>query len=53
MDTHAQTIIIVTHNPIVAATADFVVFLVNGQIRNVRKNPTVSEINSQIIKWES
>jgi len=48
-----MTIIMVTCNPTVAAIADSVVLLVDEQIRNVRANPIVSEINPQIMECEN
>jgi len=47
-----QTIIMVTHDPSVAAIADEVVFLVDGQISGTIKNPTLQQITQTISSWE-
>lgn len=48
-----QTIIIVTHDLAVASIADQVVFLIDGQIKNVLKNPTIETIALKTSKWEN
>ena len=48
-----QTIIMVTHDPAVAAIADEVVFLVDGQIHSNILNPTMSQIAQTLSAWEA
>jgi putative ABC transport system ATP-binding protein len=44
VDEFGQTIVIVTHDPGAAATADRVLFLADGQIVDTHERPTVEEI---------
>jgi putative ABC transport system ATP-binding protein len=44
-----QTIIVVTHDPVVAAHADLVLFLVDGRIVTRLAHPTVEQVATQLI----
>ena len=44
VDEFGQTIVMVTHDPISASTADRVVFLADGRIAHILDNPTVDTI---------
>lgn len=47
-ETFAQTVVLVTHDPQVAATADRVLFLADGQLVDHLDGPTVSRITARM-----
>ncbi len=48
VDTLGQTVIMVTHDPVAAAYADAVVFLVDGHVAGRMQNPTADAVASQM-----
>jgi putative ABC transport system ATP-binding protein len=52
VDTMGQTIVMVTHDPAVAASADHVVFLSDGRLVDRLDRPSVREVADRLAKWE-
>jgi putative ABC transport system ATP-binding protein len=52
VDRAGQTVVLVTHDPVAAAWADSVVFLVDGQLRDRIERPTISDISARLGTWE-
>jgi putative ABC transport system ATP-binding protein len=52
VDRGGQTIVMVTHDPAVAARADRVVFLSDGRLVDRLDRPTVSEVAARLARWE-
>lgn len=51
VDTHKQTVIMVTHDPVAAAWGDEVLFLVDGKVTAKLQQPTVEKITDELGKW--
>jgi putative ABC transport system ATP-binding protein len=51
-DRAGLSVVIVTHDPAVAESADSVVFLVDGQVHGALDRPTVEEISARLSGWE-
>lgn len=52
VDTHGQTVVLVTHDPAVAATADRVLFLFDGRLVRSLEHPDVDTVTAQLATWE-
>jgi putative ABC transport system ATP-binding protein len=52
VDRAGQTVVLVTHDPVAAAWADSVVFLVDGQLRDRVERPTIADISARLGTWE-
>ncbi|GIF76174.1 ABC transporter ATP-binding protein [Asanoa siamensis] len=52
VDTRAQTIVMVTHDPAAAASADRVVFLGDGRVVDALDRPTTREVADRLARWE-
>jgi putative ABC transport system ATP-binding protein len=52
VDTHRQTVVMVTHDPAVAAAADRVLFLFDGRLVRSLEHPTVDTVTAQLATWE-
>ena len=52
VDEFGQSVVLVTHDPAVAAHADLVVFLVDGRLRGGLEHPSVQAISEQSAHWE-
>lgn len=48
VDTMGQTVMMVTHDPVAAAHADAVVFLLDGRIAGKMENPTADAVARQM-----
>ena len=53
VDHTAQTVVMVTHDPLAASWADSVVFLVDGRVRGTLERPTAQQISAQLAAWEN
>ncbi|NIH87818.1 ABC transporter ATP-binding protein [Amycolatopsis granulosa] len=53
VDRHAQTLVMVTHDPVAAAYADRVVFLADGQIRDELVDPDPRSVMSRMVLLEA
>ncbi|NYI05135.1 ABC transporter ATP-binding protein [Allostreptomyces psammosilenae] len=53
VDTTAQTIVMVTHDPVAAASADAVVFLSDGRITDVLSRPSAREVADRLAGMEA
>ncbi len=53
VDRAGRTVVMVTHDPVAAAYADRVIFLVDGQVIGKIDHPTVDEIAAELARWES
>jgi putative ABC transport system ATP-binding protein len=51
-DSAGQTIVMVTHDPAVAARADRVVFLSDGRLVDRLDRPSVGEVAARLARWE-
>ncbi|GAB2473929.1 ABC transporter ATP-binding protein [Streptosporangium sandarakinum] len=52
VDRHAQTIVMVTHDPAAAAYADRVLFLADGRIRGELLDPTAEDVSARMLLLE-
>jgi putative ABC transport system ATP-binding protein len=52
VDKHGQTVVMVTHDPAVAASADRVLFLFDGRLVRSLEHPTVDTVAAQLATWE-
>lgn len=53
VDTHGQTVVMVTHDPIAAARADQVLFLADGEIVDLLKAPTAQKVAKRLARLEA
>jgi len=53
VDQAGQTVVMVTHDPVAAAWADSVVFLVDGLVRDALARPTVQQIAARLDQWRN
>ncbi|MFD0684521.1 ABC transporter ATP-binding protein [Actinomadura fibrosa] len=51
-DAHAQTIVMVTHDPVAAAYADRVLFLADGRLHGELPDPTAETVTSRMLLLE-
>jgi putative ABC transport system ATP-binding protein len=47
-----RTLVMVTHDPRVAAWADRVIFMVDGKVHSDLSHPTAEQITAELAKWE-
>ncbi|MER7333489.1 MULTISPECIES: ABC transporter ATP-binding protein [unclassified Micromonospora] len=52
VDTSGQTIVMVTHDPAAAASADQVVFLGDGRVVDRLNRPTTRQVADRLARWE-
>lgn len=52
VDHEARTVVMVTHDPRVAAWADRVVFIVDGRLHSEILNPTAELVSAELARWE-
>jgi len=52
VDTNGQTIVMVTHDPAAAASADRVVFLGDGRVVDALERPTTRQVADRLARWE-
>ncbi|SNT57623.1 putative ABC transport system ATP-binding protein [Asanoa hainanensis] len=52
VDHSGQTIVMVTHDPAAAASADRVVFLGDGRVVDALERPTTREVADRLARWE-
>ncbi|ORT57468.1 ABC transporter ATP-binding protein [Streptomyces sp. CB03238] len=52
VDVDGRTVVIVTHDPVAAASADRVVFLIDGGIRGMLEQPTPERVAARLSAWE-
>ncbi|GIF65483.1 ABC transporter ATP-binding protein [Asanoa ishikariensis] len=52
VDNSGQTIVMVTHDPAAAASADRVVFLGDGRVVDALERPTTREVADRLARWE-
>ncbi|MDT7569849.1 MAG: putative transport system ATP-binding protein, partial [Actinomycetota bacterium] len=52
VDSFAQTIVMVTHDPVAAAYADSVVFLADGRVVDELHAPTAEKVLDRMMKLE-
>ena len=53
VDRDGCTLIMVTHDPRVAAWADRVVFIVDGRLHSEITGPTVANVTAELARWEA
>ncbi|MEU0398722.1 ABC transporter ATP-binding protein [Streptomyces sp. NPDC006197] len=53
VDVEGRTVVVVTHDPVAAAVADRVVFLVDGGIRGMVEEPTPEKVAARLSTWEA
>jgi putative ABC transport system ATP-binding protein len=53
VDRHGQTIVMVTHDPLAAASADQVVFLSDGQVVDWLVEPTAPVVADRLARLEN
>ncbi|WP_315987103.1 ABC transporter ATP-binding protein [Actinomadura sp. HBU206391] len=52
VDRYAQSVVMVTHDPVAASRADSVIFLVDGQVRDTLDHPTVEDVSARVGRWD-
>jgi putative ABC transport system ATP-binding protein len=53
VDKAGRTVVMVTHDPVAAAYADRVVFLVDGRIIRTVERPSAEQIAAELSRWEA
>jgi len=53
VDRDGRTLVMVTHDPRVAAWADRVVFIVDGRLHSEITSPTVENVTTELSRWEA
>lgn len=53
VDEHQQTVVMVTHDPVAAASADSVTFLADGRIVGTLTGPTAASVSEEMLRLEA